>query len=208
MSLLFAAAYDLVMKRTEHACLAAWRAELVGEATGRVLEIGAGTGANLPYYPAAGGLVERLVLTEYDPHMRTRLEVRAKTAGLRAEVREASALDLPFPDASFDVVVSTLVLCTVPDPRAALAEARRVLAPGGKLVFLEHVAAEPGTPRRRWQGRIEPMWRHLAGGCHLTRPTEALIRDAGFELVRIERASMRRAPPFVRPTIRGFARVT
>jgi ubiquinone/menaquinone biosynthesis C-methylase UbiE len=196
MSRLLAALYDHLMKATEEACLQRWRAELLAPLQGRILEVGAGTGANLAHYPKR---VEKLVLTEPDPHMRRRLAARG------AEVVDASAEALPFPDGSFDAVVTTLVLCSVGDPDRALAELHRVLAPGGKLVFLEHVAAGEGTRRRRWQQRIDPLWNRIMGNCHLARHTEESIARAGFRITRIERESMRKAMPLVRPTIRGEA---
>lgn len=198
------AIYDRFMAGAEVACLDAWRGELLGGVAGEVLEIGAGTGANLQHYPAA---VTRLVLAEPDPHMRAKLE--AKVSGERSrriELSSASADALPFADASFDVVVSTLVLCSVPDPARTLGEIRRVLAPGGAFVFLEHVAAENRPSRLAWQRRVEPFWRRLAGNCHLTRRTGDAIRDAGFSIESEVRESMRKAMPLTRPSIRGVAR--
>jgi ubiquinone/menaquinone biosynthesis C-methylase UbiE len=171
-----------------------------------VLELGAGTGSNLGHYPAA---VERLVVSEPDPPMRARLgEAAARQAPpFPVEVSAASAGHLPFADASFDAVVATLVLCSVPDPAAALTEVRRVLRPDGMFVFIEHVAATDRPSRLRWQQRFEPVWKRVAGGCHLTRDTEQLIRESGFTFDQLERASMRKAMPLVRPSIRGVARL-
>jgi len=104
------------------------------------------------------------------------------------------------------VVVSSLVLCTVPDPEATLAEVVRVLAPGGRLIFLEHVADDERPDRLRWQTRLEPLWKRLAGGCHLTRRTHETITAAGLQLEQLERASMRKANPLTRRSIRGVAR--
>jgi len=203
MARMMAAMYDRMMQGTEEACLAEWRAGLVGDLEGEVLEVGAGTGLNLPFYPAT---VTRLVLSEPDPHMRNKLAQRAATettAGV--EVSDASVEELLVPSDSLDAVVSTLVLCSVPDLAEALAEIHRVLKPGGKFVFLEHVAAE-GRPRRlKWQHRVEPFWKWFAGNCHLTRRTEAAIVAAGFEFDWIEHESMRKAWPLVRGTIRGVA---
>jgi ubiquinone/menaquinone biosynthesis C-methylase UbiE len=197
-----AATYDRFMARTEAACLSEWRGALLGDLTGDVLELGSGTGVNLAHF---GTGVTRLVLTEPDPHMRRLLERRAASSDLPVEVVDAGAGRLPFPDASFDAVVATLVLCTVPDPAGALREARRVLKPGGQLVFLEHVAAPAGTKRRAWQRRVDPIWKHVAGGCHLTRETEAAIAGAGFALGDVQRESMRKSIPLIRPTVRGVA---
>ena len=206
MSRLFAAIYDRLMAGSEDACVRDWRAELLGGLSGRVLEIGAGTGLNLPHYSRTA--VTELVLAEPDPAMRRRLDIKAVAQGVRATIVDAPAEALPFEDATFDAVVSTLVLCSVTDQRAALAEIARVLVPGGRLVFLEHVAADAATTpeRRRRQQRIEPVWRRVAGGCHLTRETEGAIRDAGFTFAEEPtRESMRNAFTFVRATVRGTA---
>lgn len=201
MSWLFATLYDRFMRGAEEH-LAAWRADLLRDLSGRVLELGAGTGANLPFYPAA---VERLVLAEPDRHMRARLQARAARERPGAEVVDAAAEALPFEDASFDAVVSTLVLCSVEDLERALAEVRRVLRPGGTLVFLEHVAADQRPDRLKWQRRLEPLWRRVAGNCHLTRRTAEAIAAAGFDVQACTRESVRKALPFVRPSVRGRA---
>ena len=204
VSWVMALVYDRVMRAAERACLDGWRLELLGGLSGDVLEIGAGTGANVPHYPPS---VRRLVLTDPDRFMFAKLEDRVRQMGrANVEIRAAPATALPFEDASFDAVVSTLVLCSVPDVDATLAEVKRVLRPGGALVYLEHVAAEDATTRLRWQRRVEPVWSRLAGNCHLTRPTAETIRRAGFVIDRETRESMRRALPIVRPTVRGVAR--
>jgi ubiquinone/menaquinone biosynthesis C-methylase UbiE len=203
MSWLMSALYDRFMRQSEAACLERWRAELLHDLAGSVLEIGAGTGATLAHYPAA---VARLVLCEPDAHMRRKLQARcASLRPGRAEIADCPAQALRWPDDTFDAVVSSLVLCSVPDQDAALAEIRRVLKPGGRLVFLEHVAAESNPPRLKWQKRIEPVWTHLMDNCHLTRRTEAAIAAAGFRIERIQRESIRKAMPLVRPSIRGTA---
>ena len=202
-TLLLAPIYDRLMCASEDACLAGWRGELLSGLVGHVLEIGAGTGANLPHY---GPAVEHLVAAEPDRHMRKRLAAKLSTTRARSvDLSDASADRLPMPDASFDAVVSTLVLCSVADPDRALSEYRRVLKPGGKLVFIEHVVAGDNPGRRRWQHRIEPVWKRAFGNCHLTRDTGAALERAGFVFERIERQSMRKANPLVRPTIRGIA---
>jgi ubiquinone/menaquinone biosynthesis C-methylase UbiE len=197
-----AAWYDRTMAKTEDAGLRQWRADLLGDLTGEVLEIGAGTGLNVAHY---GPGVTRLVLTEPDDFMRPKLQQRAQLTDVPHEVVDAGVDPLPFPDESFDVVVSTLVLCSVPDEVAALAEIHRVLRPGGRLVYLEHVAAVENPKRHKWQGRIEPVWKRVAGNCHLTRTTDQAIPEAGFELVEARRESMRKSPPWVRVTTRGVA---
>lgn len=199
--------YDRVMAGIEDGGARSWRAELLTGLDGDVLEIGAGTGANVDHYPAA---VDRLVLSEPDRHMRVQLEERvaevraAGTGPESVEVVDAGASDLPYPDASFDAVVSTLVLCTVPDQPAALAEIERVLRPGGRLVFLEHVAATHKPRRLRWQRRVEPVWKRVAGGCHLTRTTGLAI-DERFGHPEVTEESLRKASPLMRFTVRGQA---
>ncbi len=178
---LFAALYDRLGAAAERAYMGERRARLLSEARGAVLEIGGGTGANLPYYRN----LERLVVSEPDPYMREKLRPRLAEARVPVEVSDADAQALPFADGSFDAVVATLVLCTVPDQRAALAEVRRVLRPGGGLLFIEHVRAEGGTAR--WQDRIEPLWRRLLAGCHPNRDTVAAIEETGFRVVSLER---------------------
>ena len=202
MSRFMAAIYDRFMRNSEQACLQAWRAELLRDAKGDVLEIGAGTGANLPHYHSAA----RLVLAEPDPHMRKILSRRMSSDDRAGEVIDATVEDLPVPDGSFDVVVSTLLLCSVPDQARALGEIRRVLRDGGSLVFIEHVAAHDNPGRLRWQRRVEPVWKILADGCRLTRDTRAALVDAGFVIEIIQQESMRKAWPWLRPTIRGVAR--
>lgn len=197
----FAALYDRGLKATEEAGLGEMRREILAGAGGRVLELGAGTGVNLELYPAA---VEELVLVEPDPHMAKRLRARLADSSRAATVIEAPAERLSLDDASFDTVVATLVLCTIPDPAAALAEAARVLKPGGQLLFVEHVRAEnPGLAR--WQDRLEKPWRFLGDGCHCNRDTLAAIAAARFELGTVEHGRMPKAPPIVSPLVCGSA---
>lgn len=204
MSWLMAAVYDRFTRESNEACLDLWRAQLLRDLSGEVLEVGAGTGATLPHYPTT---VTRLLLCEPDPHMRRKLQAKCDAAGAKhVEISEASLEALPAAPASLDAVVCSLVLCSVPDQQTALKEIQRVLKPGGKLVFLEHVAADGKPNRLKWQRRIEPVWKHLMGNCHLTRRTEAAITAAGFKIERIERESIRKALPVVRPSIRGVAR--
>jgi ubiquinone/menaquinone biosynthesis C-methylase UbiE len=197
----FSALYDRAFKATEEAGLRQMRAELLSRARGRVLELGSGTGANLGLYPEA---LERLVLTEPDPYMARQLRSKLGEAGGAAEVVEAPAERMPFADASFDTVVVTLVLCTVPDPGAALTEIVRLLAPGGQLLFLEHVRAEePGLAR--WQDRLEKPWRFIGDGCHCNRDTVAMISASPLRLGPIERGKLPKAPPIVEPLVSGSA---
>jgi ubiquinone/menaquinone biosynthesis C-methylase UbiE len=194
--------YDRSLLRAEESCLGEWRRALLASAEGDVLEIGAGTGANLPYYPAG---VRRLVLSEPDASMRARL---TRKVGDRQEVTVIDALaeSLPLPDRAFHVVVSTLALCSVESVARSLAEVWRVLRPGGRFLFLEHVAAEGRPGRLRWQRLLEPCWRCMAGNCHLTRRIEASLLEMGFVLEGVERASIRKVAPVVRPSVRGAAR--
>jgi ubiquinone/menaquinone biosynthesis C-methylase UbiE len=201
---LFARGYDRFTKSTEDAGLREKRRELLARATGRTLEIGAGTGSNLELYPEA---VTELVLTEPDEHMRAQLERKLTALGRRPEVVGAGAERLPFPDASFDTVVATLVLCTIPAPRRALEEISRVLKPDGRLLFLEHVRAEDaGTAR--WQDRLERPWGWFGRGCHPNRDTVSLINESALEIGELERDTMPKAPPIVRPLVVGEARPT
>jgi ubiquinone/menaquinone biosynthesis C-methylase UbiE len=202
---IFARFYDRMTAGTERAGLGQMRRELLSSAAGRVLELGAGTGHNLEYYPAE---VTELVMTEPDPHMASRLRERLSREGTAAgkpSVIVAPAEELPFDDGSFDAVVATLVLCTVEDPDRALIEARRVLVEGGRLLYLEHVRSS--SPRRAWwQDRLERPWGFFAGGCHPNRATDQLLADAGFWIDTLERTRLPKAPPIVRPLIRGVAR--
>jgi ubiquinone/menaquinone biosynthesis C-methylase UbiE len=194
--------YDWTLSDAETACLSDWRHALLSVAHGDVLEIGAGTGANLVHYPPA---VRRLVLAEPDAGMRARLK---RKVGERAEVTviDTTAESLPLPDKAFDVVVSTLVLCSVDSPGRSLAEVWRVLKPGGRFLFLEHVVAQGRPGRLRWQLLLEPLWRCMAGNCHLTRDTAGAIAEMGFQLEDVQRESIRKVAGVVRPSIRGVAR--
>jgi Methylase involved in ubiquinone/menaquinone biosynthesis len=197
----FAALYDRSLKGTEEAGLRDMRRRLLAEARGRTIDLGAGTGANLGLYPAA---VSELVLVEPDPHMAKKLRHRLAEAGNPAELIEAPAERLPFEDASFDTAVFTLVLCTVPDPAAALVEVARVLRPGGRMLFIEHVRSEdPGLAR--WQDRLEKPWRFLGDGCHCNRDTVATIEASPLAVEQLERDRMPKAPPIVKPLARGTA---
>ena len=202
---IFASVYDLMLRGTERAGLRDMRAELLSEAGGRTLELGAGTGLNLAHYTDA---VTELVLTEPDPHMARRLRRRLQDeppAPARVEVVEAPAERLPFEDGSFDSVVSTLVLCSVETPATATGEIVRVLKPDGRLLYLEHVRADDDG-LARWQDRLERPWGWLGAGCHPNRDTVAQLQAAGLETESLVRDRMPKAPPIVRPVVRGRAR--
>jgi ubiquinone/menaquinone biosynthesis C-methylase UbiE len=202
---IFARFYDRIIAGTERAGLGEMRDSLLSSASGRTLELGAGTGANLSYYTDA---VTELVMTEPDPHMAERLRerlARDETQAGNPSVMEASAEELPFDDGSFDTVVATLVLCTVEHPDRAVSEVRRVLVEGGKLLFIEHVRSSSHR-LARWQDRLERPWGVFAGGCHPNRPTEQLLAGAGLWIDRLDRTRLPKAPPIVRPLIRGEAR--
>lgn len=203
MSFLTAFFYDRFMAKAEEACLKDWRQELLKQVSGDVLEIGAGTGANIEFYPDS---VTKLVLIEPDKHMRKLLKANVKKSNLiNISIANGMAEQIKADDESFDFVVASLVCCSLTNLDAGLLEIRRILKPGGGLVFLEHVAATDGTKRKRWQNRINPIWRRLNGNCHLNRETELAILSAGFRIDQIKRESMRKAMPIVRPTIRGVA---
>jgi ubiquinone/menaquinone biosynthesis C-methylase UbiE len=201
----FAWYYPKVVSIAERAGQAETRRELLADAAGRTLEVGAGTGFNLPHYTSQ---VTELVATEPSPHMldqlRARLEEAAPPVG-SWEVRVADAEDLPFDDESFDTVVSGFVMCSVPRPEVALEEIARVLKPGGRYIFLEHVHAGEGTMLGRVQDLIEVPHRYLAAGCHPNRRTWETIENSPLEVVRLERGKQPKAPPSVRPTILGSA---
>src|SRR5919106_3864261 len=177
---IFAALYDPMAASAERRWMGERRRRLLAGARSAVLEIGGGTGANLAHYRN----VDRVTIAEPDPFMRNRSGPKLEEARVPVEVSAAGAEALPYPDASLDTVVSTLVLCTVPDQEAALDEVRRVLRPGGRLLFIEHVRAAGSAAR--WQDRLEPLWRRLLGGCHPNRDTVAAIEEAGFEIETFE----------------------
>ena len=178
---IFAALYDGLGAAAERGWMGRRRSRLLAGAAGSVLEIGGGTGANLPHYRDAG----RVVVSEPDPFMRGRLRRKLVRARVPVEVSESGAEDLPFRDGSFDAVVSTLVLCSVPTQEKALAEVRRVLRPGGRLLFIEHVRGEGSVARV--QDRVLPLWSRLFAGCHPNRDTLGSIQAAGFEVGKLDR---------------------
>jgi SAM-dependent methyltransferase len=197
---MFALTYDRQMAKTEKAGLHAFRERLLADASGDVIEIGGGTGLNLSCY---GPAVRSLTITEPQPPMLRRLERAVGEHRRDAKVLRAPAEDLPFDDHSFDVAVSTLVLCGVDDQPRALRELGRVLRPGGRLLFIEHVrSGDPGTARL--QDRLNWLNR-LVVCCDCNRPTLDSIRAAGFTVAHVEHTALPKAPPFVRPAIVGSA---
>ncbi|MDB5429951.1 MAG: SAM-dependent methyltransferase [Caulobacter sp.] len=160
------------------------RAKIVPLAEGRVLELGMGGGLNLAFYDPAK--VTSVAGVDPSAALRARAEAAPRPEGLKVKLRDGTAESLPYEDHSFDCVVCTFTLCSVQDPDKALAEARRVLKPKGRLLFCEHGLA-PDIDVRRWQFRVEPVWKAIAGGCHLTRPVAASIAKAGFLMDRVEK---------------------
>ncbi len=192
----FAALYDRMTGSAERGPLGRARRELLAPVSGDVLEVGAGTGANFPQYPAG----VRVVALEPDPHMLKRARARLAEVGRTdVEVHAAPAETLPVADASFDVVVSTLVLCTVADVPASLAEMRRVLRPGGRIVFIEHLRGDGALGTI--QDIVRPVWSYFGAGCQLNRRTEDALAAAGFVVEVHERT---KAAPWL-PLIIGSA---
>jgi ubiquinone/menaquinone biosynthesis C-methylase UbiE len=198
----FAARYDACLAPAERRWVAGLRERLLSGVAGDVLEIGAGTGANLPFYRAAG----HLTATEPSAAMRAKLAAKLGQAQVPTEIVDATADALPFPDASFDAVVSTLVLCTVPEQPRALAEIRRVLTPAGRLVFFEHVRARGAAGLA--QDLITPLTRVLAAGCHPNRDTATAITAAGFGIETIATIKPKPHTPLIAPFIYGVARLS
>lgn len=167
------------------------RAKIVPRAAGRVLELGIGMGLNLGFYDPRK--VDAVVGVDPAAELRAIALAAPRPEGLRVRVEDGTAEALPFEDKSFDCVVCTFTLCSVHTPAAALAEARRVLKPSGRLLFCEHGLA-PDPDVAKWQRRIEPIWKRLAGGCHLTRPVASAIGEAGFKLDWLETMYVPRTP--------------
>jgi ubiquinone/menaquinone biosynthesis C-methylase UbiE len=199
----FAWGYDRFQAKSEEKGMRRLRAELLDPARGRCLEVGAGTGLNVERWPE----VDELVLSEPDPRMAAQLRRKLAAVGRNAEVVEAPAERLPFPDASFDTVALTYVLCTVPDPADALREIARVLKPGGRLLFIEHVRS-PDPALARWQDRLHGAWYLFGNGCHCNRDSLAAIESSPLEVERHERGEIPAALPLVRPLLIGSARVS
>ncbi len=164
------------------------REQVVPKASGDVLEVGLGTGLNLGLYEG----LRSLTAIEPDPYMLRRARARQARLGVEARLEAACGEDLPYPDESFDTVVATFVLCTIPDPAAALREMRRVLRPEGRLLFAEHIASK--TPAvRRVQDAVDPLYTRVAGGCHLNRETPRLLEEGGFVVEQRPHGSQRYA---------------
>jgi SAM-dependent methyltransferase len=202
----FALYYPVLIGLSERAGERERRRDLLSRARGRTLEIGAGGGHNLAHYPSA---VSELVVTEPSPHMIRHLsdELAKHPPSVGSyELVRTGAEQLPFDDASFDTVVATFVHCSIPDPRAALAEIARVLKPGGEYLFIEHVRSPDNRLLARFQDVVELPHRYLAAGCHPNRRTEALLAESALTVEQLVHEPMPRALPTVRPTIRGVAR--
>jgi ubiquinone/menaquinone biosynthesis C-methylase UbiE len=198
---MFAAGYDTFQATMERNFMGELRDDILADARGRVVEIGAGTGVNLEHYPRS---IDELVCTEPEEPMAKRLRRKAATSGLDVTVVHAAAEELPFEDDSFDTAVATLVLCTVTDAAASLRELARVLRPGGRLLFIEHVRAqEPGLAR--WQDRLHPLWVRFGHGCHCNRPTYETIEASPLSIETHRRGRIPKAPPIVRPLLTGVA---
>ena len=198
----FAARYDRLIALQEKKYLGAVREDLLKDVGGAVLEIGAGTGANFPYYRNGA----RIVATEPDPYMLERARERAAEVPANIELHQVAAEDLPFPNDTFDFAVDTLVLCSVGDPALALSEIKRVLKPGGEFRMYEHVRYEQGLGAFV-QDVITPIWRWFGAGCHPNRDTGRAVREAGFEIVS-EHREMAPVPRIIpsRPHLRLVAR--
>lgn len=179
------------------------RERLIEGARGRVLEIGVGNGANLPLYGAGASEIHGL---EPDTALlaRARRQVHECAEPQRFQLIAGSAHELPYPDDCFDTVVTCLVMCTIPDPRRAAREMRRVLASDGRLLILEHVASERPSAQR-WQRRLTPLWKHLACGCHLDRSTAVILADAGFDMTATRSYHHPRIPAFIDQILEGTA---
>ncbi len=198
----FAAIYDPSLWIGERAGMRRHRHDLLTQARGRTLEIGSGTGMNLPHYPDD---VDDLVLAEPNPSMRKRLQTAVRRSEHNARVIDAHAEQLPFADTSIDTVVSTLVLCTVNAPDLALREIARVLRPDGQLLFIEHVRSDSAT-LARWQDRLVRPWQRFAEGCRCNRATLELMDACGFKL-KARPTAWRAMPPIIRPLAIGRATI-
>ena len=198
---LHARIYDAISGLQEKHGLLEWRRRLVGDLSGDVLEIGSGTGRNFAHYPVDA----TVYATEFDPVMFAAALPRAEGAGAGVVPLLADGMRLPFADGAFDVVVIGLALCSIPDPIAAVGEIRRVLKPGGRFRFLEHVRATPGSKRARMQDRVNPFWRAFSGGCNCNRRSADLVANSGLDLTML--VGFELGPPHVKPHVFGEARL-
>jgi ubiquinone/menaquinone biosynthesis C-methylase UbiE len=178
---MFAFFYDKLMDPLEKKWIARVRKRIVSGLEGNVLEIGAGTGANFPYYSKVK--VERLVTLEPNPYMLDQAKRRAKELKLPVEFHQGMAETLPFKDGEFDTVVATLVLCSVSDPQKVFLEARRVCKKGGKIILFEHVRTESKS-LAALQDVLTPAWKRLCDGCHLNRDTGRFMKESGIKVVK------------------------
>lgn len=206
MNWLLAKIYDGAMDRAEHKHFRAWRESLLTNVTGDVVEIGAGTGANFSHY---GSGVRSLAAFEPSGQMRS-IAAKKVARGTNATpsgftLESAAAESLPCEDDSFDWAVSTLVLCSVEAPDRALSELHRVLRPGGKLAFVEHVLDPHDGRNRRRQRRYQPLWSLVSSTCQVTRDTQASIEASGFDIGELAHERLAIGPSIVRPVIRGWA---
>ncbi len=202
-SSLSARLYDPFLWIAERTGFRRWRQRIVGQVSGSVLELGAGTGLNLEHYPSG---LDRLVLVEPDVHKAKLLAAKADRLGVDAEIVRAPGEMLPFDDESFDTVIETLVLCTVADPEATAAEIRRVLKPDGKFLFMEHVRSE--KPKLgKLQDRLEKPWMKIADGCHCNRRTVPMLKANGFDVDVTAAQDKFPMPPVARPIVSGIGRV-
>lgn len=168
-----------------------YRQRVISRAKGRVLEIGVGSGPNLPFY---GNKVASVVALDPSPKLLALAHRAAAKAASSVEFLQGSAETIPLADKSFDTVVTSWTLCTIPDVQRALGEVRRVLNPDGRLLFVEH-GLSPDTGVRKWQDWLTPAWKRIGGGCHLNRPIVALIEGAGFRIERLETGYMKGPKP-------------
>ena len=196
-----AALYDPFLWAGERAGVRRLRRTLLSQARGRTVDIGSGSGLNLPHFPDH---LDELVLAEPDPAMRARLARRLDRSRRQARLIDAPAEQLPFADDSIDTVVSTFVLCTVSAPDRALREIARVLRPDGQLLFIEHVRSDSPT-LARWQDRLDTTWRRFARGCRCNQATSELIAASGFHVATLDVATWRAMPPIVGPLVIGRA---
>jgi ubiquinone/menaquinone biosynthesis C-methylase UbiE len=198
---LFALGYDFFFQAMEKRGLRELRHDLLAQAEGRCLEIGAGSGLNLGHWPED---VDLVASEPFEP-MADQLREKARESRPQTEVVVAPGESLPFPDDSFDTVGLTLVLCTVPDPQAVLREIDRVLKPGGRFLFLEHVRS-PDDGLARWQDRLHGPWWVFGHGCHCNRDTPGMLADSSLEIADATRGEVPGAVPLVKPMYKGVAR--